>query len=506
MARFTGAALAVGSLAFATLVTYALKTWADIDNPSSVYLLAVASVAFASGTMAAVATAVGSFVLYNFLFVEPKFSLVVAEPQSVLTLLLLLLVGVIIGRLTSLGRDRAAQAARREREARALFAITRALASSPSTEAALGAVVERLVAESEVDRAWIALGPTTVRERVVADSDPSSDPPVSSHHALLRRDPAEADARWVRIHAPSVARRPASASGEVLRVEMVAGEETFGSLYARRRERAGNPTIETSRLLSVAADQSAQALRRDRLARRALDVEVAERSDAAKSALLDLVSHELRTPLAAIRASAGSLADRSIKLTDGERHDVAEAIDVEVMRLNRLVENLLDMSRLQAGRVSPDIEVIPLRDAIESVLERFDRTLGGRRVETNVPDDVPPVLADATYLEQVIANLIENAARYTPREAPIHVTAASVGRGVDICVEDGGPGVSDEDMGRIFERFFRARGRGTGSGTGLGLALVKGLVETMNGSVSAARSGLGGLAIRVHLPAAEPPR
>jgi two-component system sensor histidine kinase KdpD len=156
--------------------------------------------------------------------------------------------------------------------------------------------------------------------------------------------------------------------------------------------------------------------------------------------------------------------------------------------------------------VSPDIEVIPLRDAIESVMERFERTLDGRRVETNVPDDVPPVLADATYLEQVIANLIENAARYSPREAPINVTAASVGRGVDICVEDGGPGVSDEDLGRIFQRFFRAQGRGTGSGTGLGLALVKGLVETMNGSVSAARSSLGGLAVRVHLPAAEPPR
>ena len=119
MARLTGAALALGSLAFATLVTYVLKTWADIDNPSSVYLLAVAGVAFANGTVAAVATAIGSFVLYNFLFVEPRFSLAVAEPQSVLTLLLLLLVGVIVGRLTSLGRDRAAQAARREREARA---------------------------------------------------------------------------------------------------------------------------------------------------------------------------------------------------------------------------------------------------------------------------------------------------------------------------------------------------------------------------------------------------
>jgi two-component system, OmpR family, sensor histidine kinase KdpD len=505
MTRARSTAAAIVLLAAATVVAFALEAWGGIDNASSVYLLAVASVALLSGTAAAIATAIGAFLVYNFLFIDPRFSLAVAEPQSVLTLLLLLVIGTIVGRLTSVGRDRARESARREREARALFAISRAFATDPAEEA-LPAVVDRIAAETEMDRVWIGLGGTRVSERVVADTDAGA-PPASSQVAILRRDRGERDARWVHVHEPMPARPSAPGAGDLFRVEIGADEERLGSLNALRRRGRGDPSIETSRLLAVAADQVAQTLRRDRLARRALDVEVAERSDAAKSALLDLVSHELRTPLAAIRASAGSLADLSLALGVDERQLLAQAIDAEAMRLNRLVGNLLDMSRLQAGRVVADIEVIPLEDAVEGVIDRMEAVLGGRRVKVSMADGLPPVLADATLLEQVLGNVIDNAARYSDASAPIRVSAASVDHGmVEICVEDGGPGVPEEEREAIFERFYRRQKSRQSAGTGLGLPLVRGLVSAMGGSVAARESGLGGLAIAVQLRSAPPPR
>lgn len=501
----SGVAAAVGSLAAATLVAAGLHAWAGIDNTSSVYLLSVAGVALVAGTAGAVATAIGAFVLYNFLFVDPRFSLAVAEPQSVLTLLLLLVIGVVVGRLTSLGRDRAVESARREREARALFAITRALATGERSEDALATVAERIAAEAEMDRVWIGLGITPAQERVAGDTDPGADLPVSTHVSVLHRDPAEASARWTRIHAPAAAPtapagRPA---GEILRVELTAGDERLGALYALRRGRRGDPPLETSRLLAVAADQVAQALRRDRLARRALDVEVAERSDAAKSALLDLVSHELRTPLSAIRAAAGSLADPALPLSDDQRRALAEGVDAEAMRLNRLVGNLLDMSRLRAGRVTPRTELIPLADAVEAVVARLQA--GGRAVEHHVAVDLPPVEADAMFLERVLTNLLENAVRHAPPGAPIRLAATPDGDIVEITVEDGGPGVPGDQLERIFEPFVRDPDAGERTGIGLGLALVAGLVEAMRGTVSARRSDLGGLAVIVRLPSAGPP-
>jgi two-component system sensor histidine kinase KdpD len=504
MKRVTSVGNALAALTAATGVAYALEQWGGIDNASSVYLLAVASVALLSGTTAAIATAIGSFLVYNFLFIDPRFSLAVAEPQSLLTLLLLLVIGTIIGRLTSIGQDRARESGRREREARALFAISRAFATD-AAEQALQAVVERIAAETEMDRIWIGLGATRANERVIADTDAGATP-TSSQAAVLQRDRGERDARWIRVHEPMPSRPSAPGAGDLFRIEIRADDERLGSLNALRERGRGDPSIETSRLLAVAADQVAQSLRRDRLARRALDVEVAERSDAAKSALLDLVSHELRTPLAAIRASAGSLADPSLTLGADERQRLAQAIDAEAMRLNRLVGNLLDMSRLQAGRVVADIEVIPLEDAVEGVINRLETALGGRHVEAAMADGLPPVLADATLLEQILGNLIDNAARYSEPSTPIRVTAGTVDDGmVEICVEDGGPGVPEEDREAIFERFYRRQKSRQSAGTGLGLPLVRGLVTAMGGSVTAGESTLGGLAIAVRLRAAPPP-
>jgi two-component system sensor histidine kinase KdpD len=249
-----------------------------------------------------------------------------------------------------------------------------------------------------------------------------------------------------------------------------------------------------------------QAILRDRLAVQATEREIAQRSDELKSALLDTVSHDLRTPLATIRAAAGSLADPVIDWSADERRLTAQQIDAEADRLNRIVSNLLDMSRIQAGALRPEIEVLPVADTLQSALGRCRSAIGARPLEVRISETVPPVRADPVMLEEVLANLLENVGRYTPLDAEVLLAAAARDGRVEIRVEDGGSGLPDDAFPKIFDKFYRdpsARSH-SGRGTGLGLAVVKGMVEAMAGSVSAGRSELGGLAVHINLPAARP--
>ncbi len=264
----------------------------------------------------------------------------------------------------------------------------------------------------------------------------------------------------------------------------------------------GEPGASDSRLLAAAADQIVQALRRQQLAAAAAEAEIAKRSDRVKSALLDSVSHDLRTPLATILAAAGTLSDPEIVVPREQQVVLGTAIETEVRRLDRLVRNLLDMSRIEGGALRPAVEVVPLLPIVESVLERLQPILRRHRVEVEVPDDLPPAAADPLMLDQVLTNLLENAARYVPPEGTVRVRALREGQEVlAVVVEDDGPGVAG-NLDLIFDKFHRyARQDGDRRGTGLGLAVVRGLVEAMGGKVHGAPSELGGLAIEIRLPA-----
>jgi two-component system sensor histidine kinase KdpD len=510
---FGGIAVVVALVA-ATALAWLLEAALRLDNASSVYLLAVVAVAIRLGTAPAIGTAIGAFLVYNFLFVDPRFTLTVARAEEVLTLLLLLFVGVVSGRLAGFQRDREREALQREREARALFAISRELATSERLPDAIQSVVVRLASEAGMERTWVGLGGTIAHERVVADSGGVATPrPGVGTHAVLRRDREEGGATWTRIHpaAAAVGSRPGEADGsrsrvELYRVELRAGGETLGSLWSERPAAGGQPSLEETRLLAAAADQLGQAVRRDRLLAQAAELEIARRSDELKSALVDSVSHDLRTPLATIRAAAGSLADPDVDLPADVRRQTARAIDAEAERLNRLVGDLLDMSRIEGGTLVAEVEEIPLDELIRPAVERASAVAGNRTIELDLPPDVPNVRADAALLDRVVANLLENAVKYARPDDAIRVRGfASTDATVSLTVEDGGPGVAEEALPLLFDRFYRVEraGEGPRRGFGLGLAVVRGLVDAMGGSVSAARSGLGGLAVTVVLPAAE---
>lgn len=497
------AAVVVASLAVASIAVAFLQDNLGVPNASAVYLVAVVVTALASGTAGAIVSAVASFLLYDFLFVSPRYTFTISDPQEYLSVVLLLFVGIVVGQLAALQRARTRDAGAREREAHALFRLSRSLATRDSTSQVLPEIARILVDEARAKRVQIWTGGDDASERVAADSSSEPRSALPGAYVVLRRNPGDRPAEWVRVHSPAGRTRP-DTSPDGYRVRMETPTGRFGSLWAFRDRGSSQPDRTETRLLAAAADQIALALAHDRLAAESQAAEIARQSDELKSALVQSVSHDLRTPLATIRAAAGSLRS-SGGLTEEERDESVDAIDREVEYLNRMVTNLLDLSRIEAGALKAERDVFELDDLVNRSLERLRPRLTTHPLEVAL--GAPPVRVDPIFLDSAVTNIIENAIKYTPPDAPLCISAGMHDGMVRLTIEDGGGGVPDESLGRLFDKFYRVpeKRSGSRSGTGIGLAVVRGLVEAMDGTVHARRSQLGGLAIDIDLEQATSP-
>jgi two-component system sensor histidine kinase KdpD len=503
--HLSGAALAV---AVATVGVAVVEDGGGVPNASSIYLVAVVLIAVVGGTVGAVLTAFASIAVYDFLFTNPRRTLAIADPTELLSLVVLLFVAVAVGELAALQRRRAEVAVAREREARALFQVTRALATRRSTPEALPGIAAILASEARLNRVWFSLGADDRGERVVATDGSIGAPPRPAAYAVLHR-PSAGDAKWTLVREPGPGRAtdPASrADGprvRAYRVRIEAGGTHLGSIWATRSIEDRAPDASATRLLGVAADQVGQALAQDHLLEEARTAEIARQSDALKTALLESVSHDLRTPLSSIRASAGTLMDADVVLDRSEIAASATSIDREAERLNALVANLLDLGRIEGAALHAAQEVLDVEDSVGRAVGLVRARAGERSIEVDARGGLT-VLADPVLLEQALLNLLDNAIRHTPEATPIRVSASATADRdmVRITVEDGGPGVADVSIPRLFEKFYRvpAAGRSRAPGTGIGLAVVRGVVAAMEGRVTARKSVLGGLAVDVDLP------
>jgi two-component system sensor histidine kinase KdpD len=297
--------------------------------------------------------------------------------------------------------------------------------------------------------------------------------------------------------------QPAPASKAEERYPLAVEGRRVGTIYLERpRQRSA---AARRRLLPALASLLGVAIDRERLAREALEAEALRRSDAMKTAVLRAVSHDLRTPLMAILTSASALVREDLELGHEDRSELAATILGEAERLDRLVANLLDLSRLQAGAAQPEPDVWPMDDLVVQALD--DVGEAGQRVEVSLPEESPAVRADAHQIERVLVNLIENALKYSPATEPVHVQVTATALEVLIRVVDHGPGIAHGDRERIFEPFQRGRD-GAIRGAGLGLAIARGFAEANAGRVWVeSRAGQGStVVLALPLAIAEPDR
>lgn len=490
-----------------------------IANISMLYLLAVLATAIASGRGPAVLASVAAFLTFDWFFVQPVHTFTVADPEEWLSLLFFLLVAMLTGQLAADQRRRAREAVQSEREAVVLYDVVR-LMSESDLERALSTVAERL--REELKLAGVAIDlvqPTGGSLRIATGDDEAiallrADDPHPAHVLHPGHAPAPgqraASGQWARVWHPHPTggngRGPRS-NGPVDAVPVRAGQRRVGTVYLVRRAHAERFDEADDRLLSAIAGQMGLMVERERLRREATDAEILRRTDQLRTALLHAVSHALRTPLASIIASAGSLRQSDVVWTEEERAEFAQAIEDQAQRLNRIVGNLLDLSRIEGGTLRPEKGWYDLGALIEDVVGRLRPLTARHQVTVDVEEDLPPVLLDYVELDQVLSNLIENATRYAPAGTDILVWARRAGDDVRVEIADQGPGIPAASVPRLFDPFYRVDAGAASlgpKGIGLGLAVARGLVEAHGGRISAENRPEGGATFALTLPLGEP--
>ncbi len=517
LGRWAGYAAALTAVALVSGLIGLVLREVTIANISMLYLMAVLAAAVRFGRGPAVLAAVLAFVVFDWFFVAPSHTFTVSDPEEWVSLLLFLLTAMIAGQLAADQRRRAQEAGQREREALVLYDLVRLLAG-PDLQRAVRAMAERLRVELNLAGVGIdcsgAQGPNTRAE--VGDEDALTilrSTGTRARHLLGEGHAPTASARgtpgrWVRLLPPGLPDGKVARNGGRLRVVPVktgAGQRV-GSLFLVQRPDTPPLDATADRLLSAAAAQLGQAVERADLRHEATEAEILRRTDELKTALLHAVSHDLRTPLASIVASGGSLLQQDVAWTEDERRAFARDIVDEAGRLNRIVGNLLDLSRIEAGTLQPDLGWYDLAALVDDVLGRLHPLTARHQMIATVPDDLPPVLIDYVQIDQVLTNLVENAVKYTPPGTPIEVRAWEREGMLHVAVEDRGPGIPARALPHVFDRFYRVEGTGLRPrGTGVGLAVVKGLVEAHRGRIWAENRPGGGARFELTLPMEKTP-
>jgi two-component system, OmpR family, sensor histidine kinase KdpD len=471
-----------------TAVSWVMSAHFAPPNLVMVYLLGVAFVATRYASGPAVLASVLSVAVFDFFFVPPHLTFAVADTQYVLTFGIMLAVGLLISNLASRVREQSETVRQRERRTATLFALSRDLAATPGQEAIALATV-RHVADIAAPSCAILL--PRADGRLV---------PVAPTGATFTVDPRDDGvARWVFEHGRMAGAGTATLPGAGALFMPMTGTRGTLAVLAVRFEPSAALSTDRLHLLEAVASQTAAALERARLAEEAQQAQVDVETERLRNALLSSVSHDLRTPLASITGAASALLEDGESLPAGTRADLTGAIYEEAERLNRLVRNLLDMTRLQAGAVRVTKEWHSLEELVGAALNRLDPRLRGREVVTRLPEDLPLVPLDAVLIEQVLVNLLENALKYAPQGA-LEIAAWRDEGSVTVEVADRGPGIPVGEEDRVFDKFHRAASQDTPGGVGLGLTVCRGIVSAHGGRIWAENRESRGAAFRFSLP------
>ena len=429
---------------------FAAQTFAPVLSLGVLYLLPVVAVAVLFGLTYAIAVSVMSMLVFNFFFLPPVHTFALRDSANWFALGVYLVTAVVVSELAARSRRRAADASQRELEAKLLADVAATLLEADRVQTGVRDVAAQLGDALGLRKARIELG------------------------SLRRPDGGEAAA------------------------DLDFGDHHVGRLFFASPERL--PAFAEERILPAVASILAVAVERDRLSRAAVEAETLRRSDAIKTAVLRAVSHDLRSPLTAIRAAGEGLRRGDLRLEEEDRAELAETITTETARLERLVTNLIDLSRLEAGAARPRPELWTADDLVGRALETVGQA--AERVQVRLPEESVAAVVDGAQAERVLVNLLENAAKFSSAIDPIEVSVAGENNELVIRVRDYGPGVPQSRASRIFDPFESSS---PGTGMGLGLAIATGFAQANGGRVWFEPAEGGGAVFALALPAAEVP-
>lgn len=470
MSRLWHYLLAFLLIAVITAIFFLLRDVLDTTLVALLYLIPLGIITGRWGLAAGITSAVITFFVFNYYFIQPYYTLAVHRSTDVVILIIFLLVATVISQLVGRAQAGLAAATAREREATQLYELSTALAGL-SSDTAIAEILARQVqvlADGELVELYIS-GARSFHIRSTETFTPARPPEL------------------------------------VIPIEAARG--ILGEIRLWRME----PTVSSSekRLFQTFASQGALALERAWLAQTESRAKVLEESDRLKSAILSSVSHELRTPLSTIKAAASSLRSREVSWDSPARSELIAAIDDEADHLNLLVGNLLDMSRIESGALKPKREWNILSEIVGSVIARMKHFLTEHKLEIDVSESLPLVPVDYVQMQQVFTNLLSNSLKYAPTNTLICIRAFVQGSTMHVQVNNQGPQVAQEDLERIFDKFYRITSTDKVTGTGLGLSICKGIIEAHAGHIWAENVD-DGLAFHFTLPltwdGAEPPQ
>jgi two-component system, OmpR family, sensor histidine kinase KdpD len=448
----TGLAVAIGSVALTTALIYPLKEAVPVVSTGVVYMLAVLLVSSYWPLWLGLTTAVLSAAAWNFFHIPPTGEFTIADGENWVALAVFMVAALVTSTLAGSARGRAEEAERGRREADLTAEMARLLLGGASSEDSLRAVAKRIaeaydLASASVELTWV-------------DSDD---------------------------------RRRA--------LPLIVGGDRIGTVLVPARTDAQVLDALQDRVIPALETLVGAARRRGELESQVIETKALRRSNVVKTTLLRTVSHDLRSPLTAITTAAGGLTSET--LSDAERRELASVIAAESDRLSRLVDNLLDLSRLQAGSADPRLDWCAVDEVVSAALESVPAPPGGYDLELD--PDLPLVRADAAQLERALANVLENSSRFAGEE-PVTIRGRAAGKFVILRVSDRGPGIPSDELERVFEPFHRSRERGGESGSGLGLAIARGFLEVSGGRIRAeSLPGQGtSFVIQVPIPAQQP--
>jgi two-component system sensor histidine kinase KdpD len=493
--KWRGYLIGLGLFILATLMGHLVHTFFAPTNIIMIYLLCVTVSAVLGGLGPSIMVSILSALTFDFFFITPYLTFAVDDTQYIFTFIALLLVGIIISYLTSRVRQQTEAAKLRERETAALYALGRDLAVSGDLESYIEAIVKRIKE---------TLGHDVIIFLPDAQSDGKLKAYARGADAAIDRNELAA-AVWSFQNQREAGYGTETLSNAKARyLPLVTVRGAIGVMALRAPGTASELSVEQERLLRAYTDLVAVAIEGIQLADELHNAQVLKATEKLQAALLNAISHDLRTPLVSVIGTLSSLQEEGMGLDDAVKKNLIQVAREEADRLNHLITNLLDESRIEAGAITLSRQPSEVQDLVGAALEQLGSRASTRSINIDIPAEMPYISVDFGLIVQTLANILDNAMKYSPPDSPIEIKARQLDGDIHIEITDHGVGIPEQDLPHVFDKFHRIKRPDNVAGTGLGLSISKGIVEAHGGHIKAEKGTDGGTIIRLTLPVGGP--